>query len=212
MKYLFISLIIVSLAACTDNKISPSTTNNNQIPSLSNTPETTTEIVIEEDDTDNKADKLKKTSNGSIISNAKYSDSEGKEFSIENLRGKTVVIDYWATWCTPCLEDMPSFDKLSTDFTANRDLVFVKISIDEEKSTWTNYIKQNKNNSYWIGRDKTNPLYWLTYKKINYDGKEVILESLPRYAIIGPDGAIINNNAPSPQTNQLRSMINSLTT
>jgi len=218
MKYLALVIIICSLVSCNDNKITPATnapatpqtTSTAKTGYAPNTTETTTEIVIDEDSSEDKIEKLSKVSNGSKVSNAKYSDSEGNQYMIENLKGKTLVIDYWATWCAPCLEDMPAFDQLRADFSDNKNLIFLKLSIDEDKKTWTNHIKQNKTNSYWIGRDKTNPLYWFTYKKIDYEGKELILESLPRYAIIGPDGVIINNNAPSPQTDKLSATINAL--
>jgi len=47
-----------------------------------------------------------------------FEDFSGKKISLEDYRGKLVIINFWATWCTPCKKEMPSLDKLyqSDDF------------------------------------------------------------------------------------------------
>ena len=57
-------------------------------------------------------------------------DAAGKEQSIGQWRGKVVVVNFWATWCEPCREEMPEFMRAQTEFGA-RGLQFVGIAVDQ---------------------------------------------------------------------------------
>jgi peroxiredoxin len=58
------------------------------------------------------------------------SPDETEHISLQDLRGKVVVIDFWATWCDPCKESFPSYQRLSEEF--GDALVVVGVSVDEE--------------------------------------------------------------------------------
>ncbi len=66
---------------------------------------------------------------------------EGQEYSLAALRGKVVVMDFWATWCPPCREEMPHLEKLSKELAA-KEVVFVGVN-DEEAGTARSFIKKN---------------------------------------------------------------------
>ncbi len=57
----------------------------------------------------------------------------GAPFSLADARGKVVVLDFWATWCNPCLKAMPRLDRLAK---ANPDIVVVAINIDDPDEAW----------------------------------------------------------------------------
>jgi thiol-disulfide isomerase/thioredoxin len=57
-------------------------------------------------------------------------DAAGKEQSIGQWRGKVVVVNFWATWCAPCREEMPEFVKAQSEF-GSKGLQFVGIAVDD---------------------------------------------------------------------------------
>jgi len=61
---------------------------------------------------------------------------DGKDNSLENYKGRVVLIDFWATWCKPCEKSMPALQKLHDEFTA-KDFAVIGISIDEGKDSKT---------------------------------------------------------------------------
>ncbi len=60
----------------------------------------------------------------------------------ENLKGKVVLVDFWATWCTPCKASFPAMDELQKKYGTN-DFVVIAISVDEKKSAMTKYLSKN---------------------------------------------------------------------
>src|SRR5690625_7878965 len=59
-----------------------------------------------------------------------YENYNGGKTSLESLRGKYVYIDVWATWCGPCLREIPYLKEVEKDY-RNKNIEFVAISIDE---------------------------------------------------------------------------------
>ena len=59
----------------------------------------------------------------------RLNDSAGKPQAIAQWQGKTLVINFWATWCPPCREEMPSFSRLQSKYAANG-VQFVGIALD----------------------------------------------------------------------------------
>jgi peroxiredoxin len=57
-------------------------------------------------------------------------DATGKEQSIGQWRGKVVVVNFWATWCEPCREEMPEFMRAQTEF-GSKGVQFVGIAVDQ---------------------------------------------------------------------------------
>ena len=57
-------------------------------------------------------------------------DAGGKEQSIGQWRGKVVVVNFWATWCAPCREEMPEFMRAQTEY-GGKGLQFVGIAVDQ---------------------------------------------------------------------------------
>jgi len=58
-------------------------------------------------------------------------DLEGRTLRLQDLRGRPVVLDFWATWCAPCRTSMPDLDQLQTRY-AGQGLVILGLSLDED--------------------------------------------------------------------------------
>ena len=61
--------------------------------------------------------------------NFTIADPNGKRMSMKDYRGKAVILHFWATWCNPCKDEFPLFEKLYQNF-KDREIVFLPISID----------------------------------------------------------------------------------
>ncbi len=67
-------------------------------------------------------------------------DVNGANVSLSSLKGKVVLINFWATWCPPCLSEMPSLNKLYRDY-RNKGLIVVAISTDRSVTYVKDYLR-----------------------------------------------------------------------
>tara|TARA_X000000368_G_scaffold100346_1_gene77385 strand:- start:660 stop:1241 length:582 start_codon:yes stop_codon:yes gene_type:complete len=72
-----------------------------------------------------------------------FEDLEGNKFSLRDFEGKTLFINYWATWCNPCLAEMPAMAELYEEFKDSEDIVFLYLS-KENMDVITDYIPKNE--------------------------------------------------------------------
>ena len=82
----------------------------------------------------------------SLIAGAKFPDFEekdlaGKPLSIANYKGKVVLLDFWATWCGPCIGELPNVLKTYEKYHA-KGFEIIGISLDKDEQTLTNFIKK----------------------------------------------------------------------
>jgi len=74
-----------------------------------------------------------------------FTDGEGKTFTLSSLRGKVVFLNFWATWCPPCLAEMPSINKLYEQYKNDKDVVFIMVDADSNLAKAQKYMN---NKSY----------------------------------------------------------------
>lgn len=65
------------------------------------------------------------------IANITFSDAAGVTHNLTDYKGKVVLLNFWATWCEPCIHEMPALEKL-TSFMAAKDVEVLPISIDSK--------------------------------------------------------------------------------
>jgi tetratricopeptide (TPR) repeat protein len=68
---------------------------------------------------------------------------KGGELSLAEFKDKIVVLDFWATWCAPCRQEMPDFEKLHREY-AGKDVVILAIDVNEEEDVVSGYIDKEK--------------------------------------------------------------------
>lgn len=75
-----------------------------------------------------------------------FEAADGRELTLESLRGKTLVLNVWATWCPPCIEEMPSLDNLKAQ-RGGDDFEVITISIDRTKYEPAKFFTDNEINN-----------------------------------------------------------------
>ena len=64
------------------------------------------------------------------IEEAAFKDGEGKTIVLSEQKGKVVFINFWATWCPPCIAEMPSINKLYNQFKDDKNVLFLMVDLD----------------------------------------------------------------------------------
>lgn len=67
---------------------------------------------------------------------------EGDTVKLSALRGKVVLVDFWASWCEPCKEEMPLLDRLYAQY-GDEDLVVLGVSVDRDESAMREFLAHN---------------------------------------------------------------------
>ena len=73
---------------------------------------------------------VKLVSLGDVAPDFQLEDTQGNKISLSELRGKVVMVNFWATWCPPCRAEMPSMEKLNKTM-ADDDFVMLAINVEE---------------------------------------------------------------------------------
>jgi peroxiredoxin len=70
-------------------------------------------------------------------------DPDGKKISLKDFRGKLVMLNFWATWCAPCREEMPTMERLYQEF-KNKGFVILAVNVKDQKKDALAFIKELK--------------------------------------------------------------------
>lgn len=104
-------------------------------------------------------------------------DMQGNLVSIAELKGKTVLLDFWTTWCPPCVADAPALDKLFTKY-GGKDLMIVGISVNEERGVVEKFLKNHPH---------TFPVVLTSENEMP---RPYQIGTFPTYMVIAPDGTL----------------------
>ena len=110
--------------------------------------------------------------------NASFKNINGKTISIHDLRGKVVIMNFWATWCPPCIAELPSLQKLHDELKSEKDIVFMAIEVDQNIEKAAKFMTKNK---------YTLPLYTVSSDL----PKELHTNSIPMTVILAKNGDIV---------------------
>jgi thiol-disulfide isomerase/thioredoxin len=104
---------------------------------------------------------------------------DGRAVSLDSLAGKVVLIDFWATWCGPCLESLPKIREIAQKF-ASEPLVVMSISLDDDEAKWKAFVAKNN-------------MTWLQYRDGGFGGPISRLfgvQAIPHTFTIDADGVL----------------------
>lgn len=124
-------------------------------------------------------------------------DWQGKKINflevLKKYKGSEIYLDYWASWCAPCNNEMPASKKLKAA-NANNNIVFIYVAIWDEEANWRKKVKE-------LGLD-TEYCYFATNSKNSEYLQGLDVTSIPRYMLFNKKGEISNANAPRPSQNK----------
>jgi peroxiredoxin len=111
-------------------------------------------------------------------------DVNGNPFSLSQLRGKYVLVDFWASWCAPCRDENPNVVAAYNQF-KDKNFTVLGVSLDKNKDAWLNAIKEDK-------------LSWQQISDLKYWNSAAVglygFDGIPYNVLIDPQGKIIALN------------------
>jgi len=145
-------------------------------------------------------DKMKQVSSlaiGEKATNFILTDINGKKVSLSDFKGKLIYLDFWATWCGPCMMEMPKSIELQKKFSGDKNIVFLFVSIDDDEKKWKQIVKErNLTGTHLISPGRNSAIV-----------KQYNVVSIPRHYIISKDGTILDANASGPSDKNTEALI-----
>ncbi|MCC9168117.1 TlpA family protein disulfide reductase [Pontibacter harenae] len=115
-------------------------------------------------------------------------------------RGKVIYVDLWASWCRPCLAEMPASQQLQQRY-KGRDVLFLYLSLDEHKESWSKALVRQKdvlsNDNSYLLLDNFHSDFATKYD----------VKTIPRYLLIDKAGTVVETDAPRPGEEEVKELI-----
>jgi thiol-disulfide isomerase/thioredoxin len=118
---------------------------------------------------------------GDVATNFEFTAPDGKSTDLAAQRGKYVLVDFWATWCGPCIAKLPEVEALREEHSSANQLVVIGANLDSEPETAREFLKKNALNWHhallgdWSSTDVP---------------KRYGISSVPAYVLVDPEGRI----------------------
>lgn len=129
---------------------------------------------------------------GDIAPEIDLPDTKGEKVALSSLRGTLVLVDFWATWCGPCIKEQPELVKLYNTYPDK--LSIYGVSLDSKKPAWTGTIAKLK-------------LPWTQVSDLKYWSSPVVsdymIQALPYNFLLDKNGIIVAKNIHGAKLNDL---------
>jgi len=114
------------------------------------------------------------------LSGIRFTDGKGNTVDLGNLKGKVIFLNFWATWCPPCIAEMPAINKLHEKFKNDESVVFIMVDADGDL----------KKSQLFMDRKKFElPVYTVSSEV----PEQLFKGSLPTTVVFDKDGRIVYN-------------------
>ena len=146
-----------------------------------------------------KEGKVKVLKKGDLCPEFVFKDMEGKEVSLEQFKGKYVVIDVWASWCQPCKREFPYLKELEEKY-KDKNVVFVSISCDAQEQRWRfelGFLQERLKLQWWIAGNKE---FMSVFE----------IAALPRMILLDKKGRVAELGLPKPSDTKFEKMLEKL--
>lgn len=127
-------------------------------------------------------------------------DTNGQKVTLSQWDDKVLYIDTWASWCPPCMQQLPYLQQLARDYADEPDFLIVTISFDRSQAAWRKALQRQESFSNML------PLYVEGGMDSDY-GALYAISSIPSYALLGRGRRVVDMSAPKPAVDSLRGMI-----
>ncbi|MCY3664350.1 MAG: TlpA disulfide reductase family protein, partial [Gemmatimonadetes bacterium] len=107
-------------------------------------------------------------------------DLDGQPVSLSQFKGKVVLLDFWASWCEPCIGDLPDLRRIKKK-AADKPLVFLNLSLDTDEAAWREAIDKHEIEGVHVRADG-----WGADVAKSYQ-----VNSLPSYYLVDSQGLIV---------------------
>jgi thiol-disulfide isomerase/thioredoxin len=102
---------------------------------------------------------------------------DGATFNLDAMGGRVVLVDFWATWCGPCNEELPQLKKIAKEF-AGQPFVMISVSADKDEGEWKEFIEKHE-------------MTWVQYRDQDHKlADQFGVTSIPHYFTIDSDGVL----------------------
>jgi len=140
-----------------------------------------------------------KTSNDLLLKNERGTQISFKKL-LQKYKGKVIYVDFWASWCEPCLRSMPYAKKLREAY-KNKNVAFVYLAKNDQEAAWKKAINRAETN--YLGEN-----YFVVNSTVSKILEAWKVYSIPRYMIFDKKGHLVYKNAPGPGSNEIRKLLN----
>jgi len=125
-----------------------------------------------------------KLENGAVAPDFAMEKLEGGQMSLSDLRGKYVLVDFWATWCGPCMRELPEIKAIYNQF-HNKNFEILGVSLDTDGDKWRRIVKEKE-------------MVWPHVSDLkgweNEAGKLYNVKAVPNNFLLDPEGKIIGRD------------------
>ena len=127
-------------------------------------------------------------------------NQDGHTIDLRAFSENILYIDFWATWCKPCIAEHPYFVQLEMDY-KDQPIKFLSISLDSENEVWQRYIKENHWDGHQLKAEEGMQSEIARFFKVN---------TIPRYVLIDRNSTVIDAHATRPSFPGIRQTLNEL--